>query len=442
LLRTDAAKIFEKGSDPNITAQVLKRAALLLTEFAGAKIESQIIDNYPEVISPKEIMVKYENVNKIIGTNIDKEDIHNILRAMKMELKPVDNDTMMVSVPTNKADVLREIDIIEEILRIYGFNKVPIPTQLKTAINYQNYPTSREVKNTIADLLANNGFNEMMGLSLIESKYYENKENLVYINNTSNIHLDIMRPDALLSGLISVAHNLNHQQTDLRLFEFGRTYLKDEENFKETDFLSLYITGDKQLINWNNTNIQKSDFFDIKKWVMMILDRINIKGFQVGESETEFLDYGLKYHRGPNNIVEFGKVGQKALKQIDIKQDIYYACFNLKSIVKSAGKTSIKIEEISKYPSTSRDLSLVIDEKVKFSDIIGLTKKTEKKLITEIRLFDIYKNTEQLGENKKAYAVKFVFQDKTKTLQDKDIEKVMSKLINNFGRELGALIRK
>ena len=441
LLRSDAAKVFEKGSDPNITVQVLKRAALLLQEYAGAKIESEIIDIYPSPIKPKEVLVKYANVNRIIGTDLPKDTVHDILRAMDMELRPMDNDSIIVYVPTNKADVLREIDIIEEILRIYGFNKVPIPTQLKTAINYQNYPTSRDIKNKIADLLAANGFNEMMGLSLIESRLYEDNVDHVFINNTSNVHLDIMRPDALLSGLKSIAHNLNHQQLDLRLFEYGRAYIK-EEDFVETDFLTLFISGQKEKSNWNNANSDKVDFYDLKKWVNLILDRINISGYQIAETEESGLDFGLKYHRGPSAMVNFGKVDRATQKIAEVKQDIYYACFNLKTLIRSASKASVKTTEISKYPSTSRDLALVIDEGVSFDKIVGITKKTEKKLISEVSLFDIYKNEEQLGKGKKSYAVKFVFQDSTKTLKDKDVDKVMNKLIENFGSELGARIRK
>ena len=441
LLRSDAAKVFEKGSDPNITVNVLKRTALLLKEYAGAKIESEIVDVYPEVITPKEIIVKYSNVNRILGTTIEVEEIHNILRAMKMELKPVDNESIIVSVPTNKADVLREIDIIEEILRIYGFNKVPIPTQLKTAINHQNYPTSRDVKNRIADVLTSNGFNEMMGLSLIESRLYETNDEHVFINNTSNVHLDIMRPDALKSGLQSVVHNLNHQQSDLKLFEYGRTY-KKQEDFVETDFLTLFISGQKQSLHWSNSSNDKVDFYDLKNWVNLLLERVNIHGYQIAETENTEFDFGLKYHRGQNEIVSFGKVARKILKEMDIKQDVYYACFNLKTLIRSASKANITTYEISKYPSTSRDLALVIDDSVKFERIIAITKKTEKKLITEINLFDIYKNEEQLGTNKKSYAVKFVFQDASKTLKDKDVDKVMNKLIEKFGSELGAVIRK
>lgn len=442
LLRTDAAKVFEKGSDPNITVKALKRAALLLKEYAGATIASEMVDIYPEVIERKEVLVNFDKISKAVGTDLSRDEICNILRAMDMELQPVDDRSMIVKVPTDKADVFREVDVIEEVLRIYGFNKVPIPAQLKTAITYQNYPTKRQIKNKLADYLADNGFNEMMGLSLIESNRYkeENAASQVFINNTSNIHLDIMRPDALVSGLKSVAHNLNYQQTDLRLFEFGKHYHRGEEGFVEQEFLSLFVTGKDATASWNTT-AKEMDFYTLKKWVGQVLAKAGIGTFQTKELEAGAFNYGLEYHRGPNTLVKFGALNSKFLKQAEISAAVYFAELDLKALVKAGKKGKVKIDEISKYPATERDLSLVLDEKVSFAEVMALTKKTDKKLIQEVSLFDVYKNEEQLGAGKKAYAVKFKFQDLTKTLKDKEIEKVMTALQANFSSKLGAEIR-
>lgn len=441
LLRTDAAKVFEKGSDPNLTKYALKRASLLLQEHASATIHSNIVDVYPAKIEPREIIVRYSKVNKVIGTPLEKEEVHNILRAMDMELQPMDDDSFKVLVPTNKADVLREIDIIEEILRIYGFNKVPIPSQLKTAINYQNYPTKRQIQNGLADYLAHNGFNEMMGMSLIEShKYVSKDDSFVYINNTSNIHLDIMRPDAMISGLKSVAHNLNYQQSDLKLFEFGRSYKALEEGFEEREFLSLFITGQDSVASWDK-KATSTDFFTMKKWVERLLAKANIKTYQVKEIEAGPFNEGLLYHRGPNDIVRFGAISRATLKKAEISAPVYYAEFDYKALSKSAGKSSMTVAEISKYPGTERDLSLVINNNVAFQDILAISYKTDKKLLKEVSLFDIYRNDEQLGQGKKAYAVKFKFQDLKKTLVDKEIEKIMKTLISKFENEIGAQIR-
>ena len=441
LLRTDAAKVFEKGSDPNITIQALERAALLLQEYAGATIASQIVDEYPSEIKPVEIQVNYANIQDAIGTPMEKEEIHNILRAMEMELKPVDDNSFVAIVPTNKADVLREVDIIEEVLRIYGFNKVPIPAQLRTAITYQNYPTSRQVKNGLADYLANNGFNEMMGMSLIESsRYGEPREDMVFINNTSNIHLDIMRPDALISGLKSVAHNLNYQQNDVRLFEFGRSYAKLEDGFKENEFLSLFVTGSDNPQSWQNT-AKPTDFYYLKNWVERVLQKVSISSYQIKEVDGAEFDYGLEFHRGPSSLVRFGQVSKKLLKRAEVSVPVYFAEFGLKALVKGGKKASVQVDEISKYPAMERDLSLVLGSAVTFGEVMAVSKNTNKKLIKDVSLFDVYKNEEQLGQGKKAYAVKFKFQDISKTLTDKEVDKVMTALQENFTKKLGAEIR-
>ena len=441
LLRTDAAKVFEKGSDPSITVTALKRAAMLLKEYANATICSQIIDEYPVEITPKEIHLRYKHVNRLIGVEMQQEEIHNILRALNMELSPIDDNGIMVKVPTDKADVLREVDLIEEILRIYGFNKVEVPYQLKTAINAVQYPTKNHVKSTIANYLSANGFNEMMGLSLVESRIYTESDAYVKINNTSNIHLDIMRPDALISGLQSVAHNINHQQLDLRLFEFGRSYQKQEEGFKEEEFLSLFMSGKAEPISWRTAGQREVEFFDIKTWVDKLLHRLNIIQYQTAESESEDFDYGMKYHRGPNTMVEFGKVSKQKLKIAGIDNQVFYALIDLKSIAKAAAKAKTVINDIPKFPGTDRDLAIIIDEKTKFEEIVSVVRKVDKKLIREIKLFDIYRNAEQIGEDKKSYAVRFIFQDESKTLKDKDVDKIMNNIIQQLGNKIGAQIR-
>ncbi len=443
LLRTDAAKIFEKGSDPNLTIKALKKASNLLKEYAGAEVSSDLIDLYPVKIEPKEILLKFDNANRLMGTDLPKDEIVDILHALGMTTKIVDENKVYVYVPTNKADVTREVDVIEEILRIYGFNKVEIPTMLKTTIHNHEHPSARDIKITISELLANNGFNEMMGLSLAESNWYtEGHENFVFINNTSNVHLDIMRPDALYTGLESVSRNINYQNTDLALFEFGRTYLK-KDDFIEKDFLSLFISGKEGVKSWMDASVREIGFFDLKKSVIRILERLNIENYQVSEiEENPQYGYGLKFHRGNISIVEFGKLAPKSLKPFDIKQEVFHAHFHLENVIQAVKKTKNSIKPISKFPSTSRDLALVIKHSVKFLDIERLTKKTEKKLITDIQLFDVYKNDEHLGEGNKSYAVKFVFQNLEKTLVDKEVDAVINKLIKVFGKELGAIIRK
>jgi len=446
LLRTDAAKCFEKGSDPNITEEALKRAAILIQELAGGMITSEIVDVYPEKIEPVEIHLRYDNVNRIIGNDISVEEIHQILRAMNMEIKPLDDKSIKVSVPTDKADVLREIDLIEEVLRIYGFNKITTPSKVLSTLSFTQHPDKNAIKRRINAYLTSIGFNEMMNLSLIESRHYAKalpmeEENFIFINNTSNIHLDIMRPEMLLSGLQSVAYNLNRQQNDIKVFEIGKSYSKVGEEMIEKEKLTLYISGNSSSETWKNKDQSKSDFFDLKSVVNSVLDLINVQGYQQSASEDARLSSGFKYHRGPNVIVDFGKVNKTILKGMDIKQEVYFAEFDIQVLINGIA-SSTKIKPISKFPSSRRDLALVVNKNVKFEDIVKIARKVDKKILKDIGLFDVYEDEKRLGEGKKSYAVSFTFENMERTLNDKELEKVMQKLENQFSTQLEASIRR
>ena len=446
LLRTDAAKVFEKGSDPNITIKALKRASILLEELAGGKISSKIYDLYPNEIKRKEIELHYSKVNSVIGVEIPKDDVHNILSAMNMELKPIDNESLLVKVPTNKCEVLREADLIEEVLRIYGFNKVPIPTTIKSSISYKSYPSKRDIKERISDFLSSNGFNEMMGLSLIESKNVLPQLNideseLVYINNTSNIHLNIMRPEPMVSGLVSVVHNHNYAQRDLALYEFGKTYRKNGEEFIENEYLSMFLTGGQNSEHWENGKVNQNDLYAIKRWANWMLERIGIQSYQVEELNDDKWEYGMTYKRGKDNIVSFGMVHHEVASAIDIKQDVFCAIFDMETIIKFGSKNKLKVEQISKFPAMQRDLALVLDENVAFAGVEAASKKIKSKILKQISLFDVYKSEEHLGKGKKSYAVKFIFQDLKNTLKDKAVDKEVNQLVKIFEKDLGASIR-
>ena len=447
-LRTDAAKVFEKGSDPNIAVYALKRAAMLIKELGGGTIASEIVDLYPTKIEPKAVEVNYSHVNRLIGVDILKEDIKKILAALEMDIISETDETFTVAVPTNKSDVLREADVIEEILRIYGFNKVPIPTHVNTAVSISPKPDPNQVKNIAGDLLAANGFNEMMAVSLSESRYYKEylpiveDSELVYINNTSNVHLDIMRPSMLFSGLEAILHNQNRRQTRLRLFEFGRTYLHTEQGIKEQNHLSLFLTGQRFSESWLNADKSQVDYYTLKSFVQNLLRRMGLQAYQETALKNEIFSYGIRYHRGQQVLVEFGKIAPAVAKKMDIKSNVFYADVNWDAILKTLKKHQIKFEELNKFPSIRRDLALVIENTVNFSDIVTIAKKLGKSLLKEINLFDVYENAEQLGEHKKSYAVSFIFEDATKTLKDKEVEKVMNKLIQEYESKLGAIIRR
>ncbi len=447
LLFTDAAKVFEKGSDPNNTVYALKRAALLIKELAGGEIVSEIVDIYPNKITPKQIAVTYRNINRLIGADIAPADVKNILTAMEMEILAEDEAGLTVGVPTNKADVLREVDLIEEVLRIYGFNKVEIPTQIRSTININDRPDKNQVQNTISDLLSSNGFYEMMGISLTQSKYFKEilpvEENeLVFVNNTSNIHLDIMRPSMLFSGLEAILRNQNQQNADVKLYEFGKTYRKVEDGYKEKRHLSVFLSGKRFAESWLNKDKAEISYYTLKTFVANILNRLGIQGYQETAVKNDVLSFGLQYHRGPQVLVEFGQVQKSVLRKMKIKNAVFYAEFNWDAILKAVRKHKIDFKELTKYPSVRRDLALVIDNSVNFNDIANIAHKTGKKLLKDINLFDVYQSEEQLGKDKKSYAVSFIFEDSSKTLKDKDVDKIMKQLIETYEGKLHAMIRR
>lgn len=447
-LRTDAAKIFEKGSDPNITVYALKRAALLIQELAGGHIASDITDLYPTPKTPARIRVRYQRINELIGITIPAEQVHRILTAMAMQITEDDGTAFTVEVPTNKSDVLREVDIIEEVLRIYGFNNVPIPSKVATSMVIAPDPNPTKVRNLVGDMLAAQGYHEMMALSLSESKYYAqgswvDADQLVYINNTSNVHLDIMRPTMLYSALEAIANNNTRQETDLRLFEFGRTYLKTANGYEETNRLSMVLTGRRHAESWLATDATEVSFYQLKSAVDAVLARLGVQGYQQEAlaAGSEWA-YGTRYFRGAKELVSFGKVSGSVLKSKDIKSTVFYANFHWDNVFSALPKKRVQFQPLNKYPRMRRDLALVVDNSVKFSDIAAIAAKVGKKLLTETNLFDVYVNDEQLGAGKKSCAVSFIFEDATRTLNVKEVDKVMEQIIATSESQLGAVVRR
>ena len=448
LLRTDAATTFEKGVDPNITIKALKRAALLIKELASGEIASEIIDIYPNPVEKHQVEVSYKNVNRLIGTDIPKEKTQAILAALEMDILKDDGEKFTVAVPTNKVDVLREADVIEEILRIYGFDQVPLSGHIKMAVIPSKQPEPHKARNTIGTMLAAKGFNEIMALSLTQEKYFDElypvaKDELVYVNNTSNIHLNIMRPTMLLGGLESVLHNQNRQQADLQLFEFGRSYKKEEtESYKESEHLSLWMSGQSLPESWLNKDKKEVTYYNLKSLVEQLLEKTGASAYQQTAISEGPFSYGMRYHRGAQVLVEFGEVKKSILKGMGIKRSVFYADFNWESLMKVVKKQKIGFVPLSKFPTVRRDLALVIENSINFEDIVAIARKTGKKLLKEVNLFDVYKNEEQVGKGKKSYAVSFLFEDPSKTLKDKEVDKIMQQLIRSYEEKVGAIIRK
>lgn len=441
-LRTDAAAHFEKGADPDITLYSLKRAAILIHEVCGGKISSEIAEVYPNPVKEKIIEVKFFNINRLIGMEIDKETVKKILVSLGLKILSESVEELRLSIPAFKNDVVREADVIEEILRIYGLNKIPVSVRLNSSISFTQKPDKERIQNTISNYLSSIGFNEIFSNSISRSSYYKNEgmQNLVSLQNPSTYELDILRPQMIYSGLEAIAYNQNRKNADLKLYEFGKTYKKIESKTDEKQHLTLLVTGKNIAENWKVGN-EEVDYFFLKSVVKNILVRLGITNSSQEDLKNEFLNHGQVFLGNKKEIVSFGKVKKKFLKQMEIRQDVFYADFDWDWVVELMNNQKIKFKEIPKFPNVRRDLALVIDNKVKYEEVEKIAFNTEKKLLKEVNLFDVYEDL-KLGENKKSYAVSFVFLDETKTLTDGEVDKMMEKLMINYEKQIGAIIRK
>ena len=456
-LKTDASFRYERGTDPNVTIYALKRAALLIKEISGGEISSNIIDVYPNEIKQAEIDICYENMYSLIGKTIEPSIIKTILLSLNISILEEDEKGMKLSVPTNKVDVLRECDIVEEILRIYGYNNVEIPSEVKSSLSFQKKPNTEKIQNLISDFLASNGFNEIMNNSLTKTAYYENNTNFpleksVNILNALSKDLGVMRQTLLYGGLETISYNINRKVNNIRIFEFGNCYNKDLEQFdnqnitkryNEEKHLILLTTGNNTPESWQKKEGQ-TDFFYLKNFVINIFERLRIdtSKYLLEETNSNYLE-GLQFvNRDNKKIVAcYGKLKQKVGKQFDIKQDVFVADFNWNLIIKTLTNKDIKYQEVSKFPEVRRDLALVVDKNISFAEIEAVAYQTEKKLLQRnISLFDVYQG-DKLPEGKKQYALSFTLEDKEKTLTDNQIEAIMKKLLKGFEDKLGAKLR-
>jgi phenylalanyl-tRNA synthetase beta chain len=442
-ISTDASFRFERGIDPNITEYALKRAAILICEVSGGQITSDIVDIYPKKIEDHQVMLNLEKVSKIIGQEIPDDTIKNILASLDIKVNSISKVALGLVIPAYRVDVTREIDVIEEILRVYGYNNINFTQKLNATTSHSSRTEDYKIQNIIANLLAGNGFNEMMANSLTTPSYISlsnslNETNNVLILNPLSNDLSAMRQSLLFSGLEAVSFNINRRNNDLRLFEFGKTYHKLLSGNQENNHLTLFMTGNRTSESW--TTAQKpSDFFLFKGYVLAILERLGLSKIISSPLNTDVFAEGMVYEMGNSTLVEFGTVKKSILKHFDIKQEVFFADFNWNSIIKQISN-NIKFTEISKYPEVRRDLALLLDNEIEFEKVFDIAKKTEKSLLKDINLFDVYEG-KNLPKGKKSYAISFVLQDNTKTLTDSQIDKIMSKLTHNFESELGAVLR-
>jgi phenylalanyl-tRNA synthetase beta chain len=453
-LKTDASFRFERGTDPDITIWALKRAIMLIKELAGGKISSDIVDVYPNPIKNVKINVNYNNINRLIGKKIEPEIVKQILSLLDIEIIHDDGVTLKLVIPSYRVDVKLEADVIEDILRIYGYNNVEVNMHVNSTLSYPEKPNKEKAVNTICDMLSASGYSEIMCNSLCPAAWYEqsddfNREQLVMLANPLSSDLNAMRQSLLFGGLSSVIWNINRQNPDLKLYEFGNCYFyhKSGDSYpKASDYiektsLDLFISGNTGRQAWN-CKTSPSDFFNLKSSTEMILSRlgINPESLTKGESDKKYFAESSSYLFNNKLVAEAGRISKSYLTKFDIGQDVYWGHIEWDLVLKMIKTHAVSFHELPKYPSVKRDLALLLDRSVKFGQIREIAFRTEKNILHEINLFDVYES-DSLGKNKKSYAVSFILRDDLNTMTDKNIDKIMNNLINAFKKELDANIR-
>lgn len=439
-LKTDASFRFERGTDPDMTVFALKRAALLILEIAGGSISSEIFDHYPSPVEPFAVEVTYKNIHRLIGKEIPHGEMKDILTALDIEIAGETGEGLSLRVPPYRVDITREVDVVEEILRIYGYNNIEIPTQIRASLNTSVRPEKDTVQNLVSDLLTANGFNEILSNSLTKSAYSSDLDKAVKIINPLSSDLDVMRQSLLYSGLEAVAYNQNRRNADLKLYEFGKVYEVVEDKYNETQRFALLISGIDKPEQWNQ-KAKPVSFYNLKAIVDGIIAKLNISDLTLEESTCKKLAFGMQYKRNGKQLVKFGKVAAEALKKVDVDKEVFYADFNFDIVLAAVRKNKIIYQDVSKFPAVRRDLSMLIDRSVTFEQLKQIAEKTERKLLQQVNVFDVYEG-DKLPAGKKSYALSFILQDSEKTLTDKAIDGIMQKLIYNLGKEAGAEIRK
>lgn len=456
-LSTDSSFRFERGIDPNGTIYALKEAALLVKELAGGEIASEIKDNYPAPIADFPVELSYEYTNALIGKVIPAETIKSIVTSLEMKITGETPEGLSLLVPAYRVDVQRPCDVVEDILRIYGYNNVEIPTSVKSSLSVKgDVDKSVKLQNLVSEQLVGCGFNEIMNNSLTAATYYEGletykPENLVQLMNPLSNDLNVMRATLLFGGLESIQHNANRKNADLKFFEFGNCYHFNAEKknpekvlaaYSEELHLGLWITGKRVSNSWAHPD-ENTSVYELKAYVLNIFRRlgVNFGGLVFGNLTDDIYSVAISVHtRGGKLLVTFGVLHKKIQKAFDIDNEVYYADLNWKELMKAIKNNTVAYKEISKFPAVKRDLALLIDKKVQFAEIEKIAYETDKKLLKSVELFDVYEG-KNLEAGKKSYAVSFMLQDENATLNDKQIDKVMQKLIANLQNKLDAKLR-
>ncbi|MFT0715446.1 phenylalanine--tRNA ligase subunit beta [Flagellimonas lutimaris] len=438
-LNTDASFRFERGIDINMTKYALKRAALLIREIAGGYITSEIVDLFPKKPQERQVFLTFNKINSLIGQEIPRDTIKSILSSLEIRINNVTESGLGLTIPTYRVDVTREVDVIEEILRVFGYNNIDFKEKLNASIaktsRFENY----RIQDVVGSMLASKGFYEIMTNSLVSSDITSDDESAVEMLNPLSSDLSVLRTSMLHSGLQTVSYNHNRQKTDLKLFEFGKTYHAVDGQHQEKQHLAIFISGDRTQNSWVVAS-KKSDFFYLKGIVENVFERLGLRDIDTDPLSDSNYAEGISYTKNNKVLVSLGLVSKSALKRFDIKQEVFYADLNWDAILESVSTKNMVFQEIPKFPEVTRDFALLLDDSISFQKVYDIAWKTEKKLLKKVNLFDVYTG-ENLPEGKKSYAVSFTLMDEKKTLTDKQIDKIMGKLLAQYQRELGAELR-
>ncbi len=452
-LKTDASFRFERGADANITVYALKRAAMLIKEIAGGNIASEIKDEYPRKLNNWTIDLRFERLNMLIGQEIDRSMVKSIIEDLDMVILEESDEKLKLEIPTFKVDVTREVDVIEEVLRVFGYNNINFDNQIRSSINFIDKPERDYIQGLISEFLVSNGFNEIMNNSLTKASYYENKDGFeasksIQILNPLSSELNVLRQNLVYGGLESIKRNINYKYFDIHFFEFGKHYnIKNPdatevtEKYHESMHLGIFMSGKKAKENWNFKQ-NDSNYYDLKDILGKLFNRfgINFDKLKTTESNDKNYTYALEYHYGNKIIATIGKVDKALSSELDIEQEVFYLDINFDNLLGILNKFKIQFNDMAKFPAVRRDLALLVSHNVNYNQIADIVNKVDKKLLKAVNLFDVYEG-KGVEEGKKSYAISLIFQDKDKTLRDKIIDKTVKKMVFILEKELGATLR-
>jgi phenylalanyl-tRNA synthetase beta chain len=444
-IKTDSSFRFERGTDPDMVPFALQRAALLIQQVAGGQVSSDIRDVYPQPVLPHQVRVKLSRVQQLIGQFIAPERIKAILTDLQIQILEEQQDALLLEVPPHKVDVTREADVVEEILRVYGYNNIALKENLAASFLAKfPHPNPEEIKEKICTLLTGSGFSEVITNSLTDSAYYEKKgepvdESLVRIVNYNSEELDVMRQTLVFSGLEVLRRNINRKQKDLKLYELGKVYAKSGAKYKEQQQLALFLTGNREAETWQQPS-RKATFHYLAGQVQQVLLKMGLTQYSLQPLQHPYLGAGVAYQKNDVFVAQVGLLDEKVARRLDVKEQVWYAELNWDWLLRNY-KSQLTFEELTKFPEVRRDLSLVVDKAVTFDQIKMIAQRTERKLLQQVNVFDVYEG-DKIAAGKKAYAISFMLLDKQQTLTDQVIDATMNRLMQQFEKTLGAVIRK